>query len=34
MYRIKEYEDKYDKKVNNFVISIFVDEYGFEECRK
>ena len=34
MYKIKEYEDKYDKKVNSFIISIFVEEYGFEEYRK
>ena len=34
MYKIKEYEDKYDKKVNSFITSIFVEEYGFEEYRK
>lgn len=34
MYKIKEYEDKYDKKVNSFIISIFVEEYGFEEYRE
>lgn len=31
MYQIKEFEDRYNKKVNDFVISIYVDEYGFEE---
>lgn len=31
MYKIKEFEDRYNKKVNDFVISIYVDEYGFEE---
>lgn len=34
MYIIKEYEDRYNKKINDFVISIYVDEYGFEEHRK
>lgn len=31
MYQIKEFEERYNKKVNDFVISIYVDEYGFEE---
>ena len=34
MYVIKEFEDGYNENVNNFIISIFVEEYGFEECRK
>lgn len=34
MYKIKEYEDKYNKNVNDFVISILVDEYGFEQFRE
>lgn len=34
MYTIKEFDKKYNKQVNEFIISIFVDEYGFEECRK
>lgn len=34
MYKIKEFEDRYNEKVNDFIISIFVEEYGFEECRK
>ena len=33
MFVIKEYEEKYNKKINDFVISIYVDEYGFEEHR-
>ena len=33
MFEIKEYEKKYNKKINDFVISIYVDEYGFEEHR-
>lgn len=33
MFIIKEYEDRYNKKINDFVISIYVDEYGFEEHR-
>lgn len=34
MYKIKEYEDKYNKNVNDFVITILVDEYGFEQFRE
>lgn len=34
MYIIKEYEAKYNKKVNNFIISILVEEYGFEKYRE
>lgn len=34
MYTIKEFDKKYNKQVNEFIISIFVDEYGFEECRR
>lgn len=33
MYKIKEFEDKYNEEVNQFIISVFVDEYGFEEFR-
>lgn len=33
MYRILEYKDKYNKKINDFVISIYVEEHGFEEHR-
>ncbi len=33
MYRIEEFKEEYNKKVNDFVISIYVDEYGFEEHR-
>lgn len=33
MYRIEEYMDKYNTKINDFVISIYVEEYGFEEHR-
>ena len=33
MFVIKEYEEKYNKRINDFVISIYVDEYGFEEHR-
>lgn len=31
MYRIEEYKKEYNKKVNDFVISIYVKEYGFIE---
>lgn len=33
MIEIKEYEARYNDKINDFVISIYVDEYGFEEHR-
>lgn len=33
MYVIKEFEDKYNEKVNQFIISIFVEEFGFEKAR-
>ena len=33
MYKIKKFEDRYNEEVNNFIISVFVDEYGFEEYR-
>lgn len=33
MYRIEEYKKEYNKKINDFVISIYIDEYGFEEYR-
>ena len=34
MYKIKEFEDRYNEKVNDFIISVFVEEFGFEECRR
>ena len=34
MYIIKEFEDRYNDAVNNLVISVFVEEYGFEQFRK
>lgn len=34
MYKIIEYNNKYNKKINDFVISIYVEEYGFEEHRQ
>lgn len=34
MYKIKKFEDRYNKQVNDFIISILVDEFRFEECRK
>lgn len=34
MYIIKEFEDRYNDEVNNFIISVFVEEYGFEQFRK
>lgn len=34
MYRIVEYKDKYNSKINDFVISIYVEEHGFEEHRE
>lgn len=34
MYIIKEFEDRYNDDVNNFIISVFVEEYGFEQFRE
>lgn len=34
MYIIKEFEDRYNEDVNNFIISVFVEEFGFEKCRE
>lgn len=33
MYKIKKFEDRYNEEVNKFIISVFVDEYGFEEYK-
>lgn len=33
MYYIKEFESAYNKQVNDFVIEIYVGEYGYEEHR-
>lgn len=33
MYIIKEFDERYNRKINDFVISIYVDEYGFENRR-
>ena len=33
MYKIKEFEDRYNEEVNKFIISVLVDEYGFEVYR-
>lgn len=34
MYQIKEYNEKYNKKINDFIIGIYVEEFGFEEHRE
>ena len=34
MYKIKKFESRYNVKMNEFIISILVEEFGFEECRK
>ena len=34
MYIIKEFDDRYNERVNDFIISVFVEEYGFEKFRK
>ena len=34
MYKIVEYMDQYNEKINEFVISIYVEEHGFEEHRE
>ncbi len=31
MYNITEYNEKYNQDINDFVISIYVKEYGFKE---
>lgn len=33
MNLIQEYEEKYNKKINDFIISIYVDEFKHEEHR-
>lgn len=33
MYQINEFKKAYNKKINDFVIGIYVDEFGFEEHR-
>lgn len=33
MFFIKEYEKKYNEDINNFIISIYVEEFGFEQHR-
>lgn len=34
MYKIKKFEEKYNEIVNNFVASIFVEEFNFEKYRE
>lgn len=34
MFIIKEFDEKYNKKINDFIISIYVEEFGFEQHRK
>lgn len=34
MFYIKEYEQRYNEKINDFIISILVEEYGFEKYRQ
>ncbi len=34
MYQIIEYNPKYNQKINDFVISIYIEEYGFKEHRE
>lgn len=34
MVYIKNYEEIYNKAINDFIISIYVEEFGFEEHRK
>lgn len=33
MFAIKEFNNDYNKKINDFIISIYVDEFGFEQGR-
>ena len=34
MVNIRSYEESYDKAINDFIISIYVEEFGFEEHRE
>lgn len=34
MYEIKRYNQSYNQKINDFVESIYIDEFGFEEHRE
>lgn len=34
MYQIKEYNYEYNKKINDFIVDIYVEEFGFEEHRQ
>ncbi len=34
MYKIKKFEERYNEIVNNFVASIFVEEFNFEKYRE
>ena len=34
MVKIKEFEPKYNEEVNDFIISIFVDEYKFQKYKE
>lgn len=34
MYVIKKFENKYNEEVNQFIISIFVNEFGFDKARE
>lgn len=33
MYAIKQYEQTYNQKINDFIESIYIDEFGYEEYR-
>lgn len=33
MFVLKEFNNDYNKKINDFIISIYVDEFGFEQSR-
>lgn len=34
MVNIRSYEESYNKAINDFIISIYVEEFGFEEHRE
>ena len=34
MFKIKEYEQKYQEETNDLIVNIFIDEFGYEQHRQ